>query len=127
MQTFLKDIGRHAPSSPKLMSQTGPKMLEFILSGAFNYITNLCSRILLTKLEIQMVTNNSKNNPCRTFVWLKALQNGTHQLNTRLQTMNDNYAKAKSDKYCLDKEEYINRINDLYLVIPNEDGQYSRY
>ena len=41
MQTFLKDIGRHAPSSPKLMSQTGPKNVRIYTVGAFNYITNL--------------------------------------------------------------------------------------
>ena len=33
----------------------------------------------------------------------------------------DNYAKAKSDKYCLDKEEYINRIMTI-LGHANEDG-----
>lgn len=34
---------------------------------------------------------------------------------------NDNYAKAKSDKYCLDKEEYINRIMTI-LGHTDEDG-----
>lgn len=34
---------------------------------------------------------------------------------------NDNYAKAKSDKYCLDKEEYINRIMTV-LGHTNDDG-----
>ena len=122
MQTFLKDIGRHAPSSPKLMSQTGPKNVRIYTVGAFNYITNLFKN-LTDKVRNSKWLQTIKNNPyARHSVWLNALQNGVHQLNTRLQTMNgDNYAKAKSDKYCLDKEEYINRIMTI-LGHTNEDG-----
>ena len=122
MQTFLKDIGRHAPSSPKLMSQTGPKNVRIYTVGAFNYITNLFKN-LTDKVRNSKWLQTIKNNPYAGHsVWLNALQNGVHQLNTRLQTMNgDNYAKAKSDKYCLDKEEYINRIMTI-LGHANEDG-----
>lgn len=122
MQTFLKDIGRHAPSSPKLMSQTGPKNVRIYTVGAFNYITNLFKN-LTDKVRNSKWLQTIKNNPYAGHsVWLNALQNGAHQLNTRLQTMNgDNYAKAKSDKYCLDKEEYINRIMTI-LGHANEDG-----
>lgn len=122
MQTFLKDIGRFAPSSPKLMSQTGPKNVRIYTIGAFNYITNLFKN-LTSRVRQSNWLQTVKNNPySENSVWLKDLENGTHQLNTRLQTMNnDNYAKAKSDKYCLDKEEYINRIMTV-LGHPNDDG-----
>lgn len=122
MQVFLKDIGRHAPASPKIMSQTGPKNVRIYTVGAFNYITNLFKH-LTDKVRnsnwLQTITNNPY---AKHSTWLNSLINGTHQMNTRLQTMNnDNYAKAKADKYCLDKEEYINRIMTI-LGHENEDG-----
>ena len=122
MQTFLKDIGRHAPSSPKLMSQTGPKNVRIYTVGAFNYITNLFKN-LTNRTRNSNWLQTVKNNPySENSVWLEDLEKGTHQLNTRLQTMNnDNYAKAKSDKYCLDKEEYINRMMTV-LGHTNDDG-----
>lgn len=122
MQTFLKDIGRHAPATPKIMSQTGPKNVRIYTIGAFNYITNLFKH-LTGKVKRSKWLETIKNNPYSEHsVWLQALENNAHQLNTRLQTMNnDNYAKAKSDKYCLDKEEYINRIMTI-LGHTDEDG-----
>lgn len=73
MQTFLKDIGRHAPSSPKLMSQTGPKNVRIYTVGAFNYITNLFKN-LTDKVRNSKWLQTIKNNPYAGHsVWLNAL------------------------------------------------------